>query len=111
MYDFDMDLNHSTAKGMVPRLLLTSLLTLLTLTVDTSVQKEKLKPMPLPSINQERKFTWLTSLNRALPHSWRDSAATTSTSLKHDNVLVQSPSGIFTFHCCSRHSHLQYSGS
>ena len=89
IYDFDMDLCHSKVKGLVPRSILTTLLTMLKLTPDTSGQLQELQPMSLPRVDHEEDITWLSTLNQALPHSWRASAETTSTSAKHDDASVQ----------------------
>ena len=69
--------------------MLTLLLSTLELQQDKSKTREILQPMAIPPVHQELDYTWICSLNKTLPHLWRGSAKTTSTSVKHDNALVQ----------------------
>ena len=89
LFNYDMDLAHPCVMKMVPRSMLTSLLDTIRLQDDSSSIKQTLQPMALPVLHKESTSTWLRSLNRALPHDWRASAETTSTSVKHDDATVQ----------------------
>ena len=57
LYKFDMNLQFSNIKGMVPRSMLTLLLSTLELQQDESKTKEILQPMAIPSVHQKLDYT------------------------------------------------------
>ena len=87
LYGFDCDLTHDQLKYVVPRTILTRLISLLGNT-RSSRSLERLNPRPLPPGHRVTNQTWIPALNKNLPHLWCEGKST-STSVKHDDAATQ----------------------
>ena len=89
LYGFDFDLTYDQLKYVVPRTILTWLISLLGNDKGSSRSLERLHPRPLPPSHRETAQTWIPALKKHLPHFWCEGKST-STSVKHNNAATQS---------------------